>query len=232
LAVWLQYAYFPHGGERVVFVVLLNSLREARAALVWVRAHPTQVYLSSRTAASLKSRIDATLVTLRATAIVESPRFRRQAAAMDLDVSDIGRHKGWALFSRGLDQAARGETARAGRSLAALQAIASEPDEEGDNGSTRGYLGIMAQMLEGAIAQRSGKPDEGLRLVAAAATAFDALPFDFGPPATVKPPRELLGEMLLAAGRRQEALAEFDLALKSAPKRALSVAGRERALVK
>ena len=46
----------------------------------------------------------------------------------------------------------------------------------------------------------------------------------------VKPPHELRGEILLAAKRPAEAVAEFDLALKTAPLRALSMLGRARAL--
>lgn len=63
-----------------------------------------------------------------------------------------------------------------------------------------------------------------------AAKRCDMLLFDFGPPATVKPPHELAGELLLQAGRPKEALAEFDLTLKVAPNRALSLLGRARAL--
>ena len=46
----------------------------------------------------------------------------------------------------------------------------------------------------------------------------------------MKPPHELAGEMLLAARRPKEALAEFDAALKMAPNRALSLLGRLHAL--
>jgi tetratricopeptide (TPR) repeat protein len=58
----------------------------------------------------------------------------------------------------------------------------------------------------------------------------DAIPFQFGPPRTGKPPRELLGELLLRQGNATEALAAFDRALQQAPNRALSLLGRARAL--
>jgi hypothetical protein len=92
------------------------------------------------------------------------------------------------------------------------------------------YLRIMAQMLQGAIAQANGRSDEAVAAATEAARRFDKLPFDFGPPATLKPPHEFAGEALLQAGRPKEALAQFDLSLKTAPKRALSLQGRERAL--
>jgi hypothetical protein len=53
------------------------------------------------------------------------------------------------------------------------------------------------------------------------------LPFDFGPPVSVKPPHEFV--VAAGAGRPKEALAEFDFA-KAAPGRALSLQGRERAV--
>lgn len=226
---WLQYAYFQQGREREGYQLLLDCQRDGRAALAWFRDHPTQAFLAAKSVDGLKARLDSSLVAMRAAAIVESPRYRRQAAAIDLDVSDIGRDQGWALFSRGLEQAWRGDDTRAKRSLAALRGIAELPDEAGDNGSARNYLAIMAQMLQAVIAQRDGRVDEGIRLASAAARAYDALPFDFGPPATVKPPRELLGEMLLTAGRSDEARAQFELSLNSAPRRALSLTGLERA---
>jgi tetratricopeptide (TPR) repeat protein len=59
----------------------------------------------------------------------------------------------------------------------------------------------------------------------------DAMPLDFGPPGVVKPSHELLGELLLRAGRPDQARAEFERALRLAPQRALSLLGRARAVV-
>jgi predicted negative regulator of RcsB-dependent stress response len=87
------------------------------------------------------------------------------------------------------------------------------------------YPRIMARMLEGALAARGGNLDAALTVLQAAAQEYEAQPFDFGPPATVKPPRELLGEVLLAAGRKDEARAAFQAALASAPERRASLAG-------
>ena len=80
-------------------------------------------------------------------------------------------------------------------------------------------------MLEGAILAKEGKTEPALAKLRAAAQAYEALPFDYGPPATAKPPRELLGDVLLAAGRKDEARAEFEKALASAPERRASVMG-------
>ena len=229
-AEWLQYAYFQQGRHWEGLQVLLNCQKQSKEALAWFRAHPDQRVLSMRTPADLKERTDRSMVGMRAVTIVDSSRYRERAAAIDLDVSDIGRDKGWADFSRGLEQAWRGDAPAAAKSLAALQAVATQKGEPGEGDTTSAYLGLMAKMLEGVVAQKAGKTEKALQLVAAAASEYDAIPFDFGPPVPVKPPHELRGEMLLAAKRPAEALAEFDLALKSAPLRALSMLGRARAL--
>ena len=88
----------------------------------------------------------------------------------------------------------------------------------------------MALLLQGAIAQSEGRSDEAIASASEAARSYDALPFDYGPPVSVKPPHEFFGELLLQAGRPKEAMAEFDRSLKTAPGRALSLKGRERAL--
>jgi len=56
----------------------------------------------------------------------------------------------------------------------------------------------------------------------------DALPFAAGPVFPVKPTHELLGEMLLNLGQRDEARRQFTLALERAPNRTLSLTGLTR----
>jgi predicted negative regulator of RcsB-dependent stress response len=90
-------------------------------------------------------------------------------------------------------------------------------------------LRIMAQMLDGSIDAQAGRADEAWRKLAGAADAFDELPVEFGPPVTAKPPRELLGEWLLAQGRSAEAKRQFERALKATPQRAAALRGLERA---
>ena len=229
-AEWLEYGYFQQGRHRDAYQVLLDCRHDSAVLLDWFRAHPDQAVFSARSPEALKKNVDSSLVRLRGVAIVESARFRQQAAAIDLDLSDIGDVSGWAMFSRGLEQAARGELRRARKTLVSLQALAAKPVPADGDANGNAYLKAMSQMLEGAIAERSGALDQALRLTAQAAATYDAIPFDFGPPVPLKPPHELRGEMLLAAARPAEALVEFDLALKSAPLRAQSMLGRARAL--
>jgi len=85
-------------------------------------------------------------------------------------------------------------------------------------------------MLQALIDAGDGKMDAAIAMARDAAARDDAIPFRFGPPMTVKPPHELAGELLLRANKPREAVAEFDLALKATPNRALSLLGRARAL--
>ena len=88
---------------------------------------------------------------------------------------------------------------------------------------------IMLQQLDALVLAADGKHDEALALLEQAAAAEGARAMEFGPPAIVKPSDELLGEMLLARGRPQEAQARFAQSLARAPRRTLSLAGLARA---
>ena len=55
------------------------------------------------------------------------------------------------------------------------------------------------------------------------------MPSPHGPPALVKPSHELFGEILLRAGRPQEATAQFATALRRHKNRARSLLGAARA---
>ncbi len=80
---------------------------------------------------------------------------------------------------------------------------------------------LHADELRGLVAIAAGRADEGLGLLRAAAAAEDALPFEFGPPAIVKPTFELLGEELARLGRKGEARAAFTRAAERTPGRTL-----------
>jgi hypothetical protein len=53
--------------------------------------------------------------------------------------------------------------------------------------------------------------------------------FSYGPPPIIKPSFELYGEWLIENDRPKEALEQFELSLKAAPNKLLSVKGKERA---
>ncbi len=85
--------------------------------------------------------------------------------------------------------------------------------------------GNLATALEGAIRFAQGKQEVGLQLVRDAAARSDAMAFEYGPPYSAKPLDELLGDLLLAAGKPAEAASAYEKTLVTHPNRRLSVAG-------
>ena len=227
---WLEYGYFQLGHEDKALKLLADCERDGPEAVAWFRSHPSGALGPTDTPDILQDRIASSLVLMRGIAIVESESYRKQAAATPRELTRKGREGGWELFARGFAQATTGDAAGAGKALGLLRALIATAPAADEAASTAKYLQVMEGMLEGAVKQAGGDIDSALASVAAAAKTYDAVPFDFGPPATFKPPHELAGEMMLAAGRPAEALDEFDLALKLAPGRARSMQGRSAAL--
>lgn len=59
----------------------------------------------------------------------------------------------------------------------------------------------------------------------------ESISYSYGPPSIQKPTHELYAEWLLNQNRKKEALAQFELALKFAPKRLLALKGMEKTKV-
>lgn len=94
----------------------------------------------------------------------------------------------------------------------------------------------ISPWIEAAVAQgrairalSHGRTEEGLAMLRETASTENALPAVFGPPPIRKPSYELLGEVLLEMGRKEEAAEAFVRALELAPGRRLSLAGLEQA---
>jgi tetratricopeptide (TPR) repeat protein len=91
----------------------------------------------------------------------------------------------------------------------------------------RGPVALMALQLKALVARAEGHTEHAVALLEEAAGIEADRPFGFGPPTPPKPSHELLGEVLLELGRRDEARDAFEHALERAPRRALSLAGLE-----
>ena len=81
---------------------------------------------------------------------------------------------------------------------------------------------ILALALSGTIRFYAGDEPAGIEQVREASTRAEHLQFDYGPPWSVKPLDELLGELLLAAGRLDEAATAFRKTLAGFPNRRLA----------
>lgn len=88
---------------------------------------------------------------------------------------------------------------------------------------------IMARELEALLMYRAGQTREAIELLRAAAADENSRALEYGPPVIPKPSSELLGEMLLAQGRPEEAIAEFQLSLSRNTNRSTSLLGLARA---
>jgi len=158
------------------------------------------------------------LSTMRARFVVESQRWSELARADQFgNVNE--------LFALGMSAARAGEVPRAER---AHQLLAQKQHDERE-GDLRPAIAVMERELAAIIAAASGRRDEALALARAASDAETKLPAPLGLPIPIKPAPELLGELLLEAGRPADATAAFGQALARNANRRLSVEGLTRA---
>jgi len=188
----------------------LGRYREARAALdelePIVRSDPKQLTLLSD------------LSTMRARYVVETASWPTMARQDTFGNADE-------LFAIALSAARTHNAPVAERARDALAGRARDARE----GDLRPAIAIMEREVAAAIAFEAGRRDEALAILRAAAEDEARLPAPLGLPAPIKPAPELLGEMLVDAGRAAEADPFFEAALRRNPKRTLSLAGRARA---
>lgn len=79
--------------------------------------------------------------------------------------------------------------------------------------------------IEALLALDARQAADAVALLREAADLEESLPFEFGPPASLKPPHELLGDVLLEVGRADEAVEAFRAQLSFTPRRTLSLMG-------
>jgi tetratricopeptide (TPR) repeat protein len=210
---WLEYAYLQ-----------LGRWREARATLATMEADEK---------ADPTSRGSDSLDGMRAAWIVETRRCGD--GVMPPASATAARDQ----FVRGVCALDAGDRAAAGTALAALEAPVPAVDGGHAHGGSMTTYGkehaaaavasVLHTELEAMLALARGEKAEAVILAAGAARAEDALTFEFGPPAVVKPAHELSGEILLAVGRPEDARREFEISLAHNPGRWLSLLGLARA---
>jgi len=171
---------------------------------------------------------------MRAAYVAETRRFDADVVHA-LSEDD---ERGVALFAEGFAALAKGNREPAEKALAA---IGKEPAGSHHGASSTYAMGrasgagtdsVMTKELEALLASSKGDKERALALAREAAAAEDAMTFEVGPPVVVKPPHELLGEMLLKLGDAAEARVEFERSLARTPERAMSLLGLARAAAK
>ena len=131
-------------------------------------------------------------------------------------------------FARGLGAARSGNPARAREDLARIETLRDTLTTAKSlywaNQSEVQRLGVAAW-----IARADGRNEEALALMRAAADAEDATEKHPVTPGSIKPARELLGEMLIDLGQPRAALKEFEASHRVEPNRFQGLYGAARA---
>lgn len=222
---WLVHAYPQIGKDEEAFKLLAvveedvkkNPSPYARTHLAMCRT-TLLVETRGKGTSSLLEPVDASGITMLST-----------FAAHDLAI--------------GLDHVRRKDLAAARRSFESLKGrTAGKKRTENNTGLVSRYstvsqndldaAAVMERILDSAIQFAAGDRDAAVLKAVAAAEAEDKLVFEYGPPAIPKPAWEHAGELLLEAGRKQEAANAFRAALKRYPNRRLSNEGLKLATVK
>jgi tetratricopeptide (TPR) repeat protein len=213
--VWLTYAYLQEDRRR-------DAEQLVRSVAHDVAAGPTK-----------DNRIR--LAYTRAIWLVETRGSEGPDARSSVDnsgIASIGYFNAYD-FARGITAGA--ETTEARRALARLQAR-TDAARTAPKGVAADWhdtvtaieleqAAIMATALEGTIRYYEGDRAAGIARLREAIAAADHEEFEYGPPWSVKPLDELLGELQLADGQREEAAAAFEKTLAVYPNRRLAREG-------
>lgn len=199
---WLGYGYLQQG-----------RYDQARKHLETVRAN---------VASPSRRGEQPSLIMMRAHYLIDSERWEDPAASWDLGAAGVFADARAAdAFATGYAALLRSDRALADAAATALNALQTDGAEMAPR--------ILALALRAAIHAASDKADSAVVLLRQATKLEDSMPLEFGPPAIVKPSHELLGEVLLDAGRAAEAQREFTRALELTPGRSRSLVGLARA---
>ena len=138
-----------------------------------------------------------------------------------------------AIFTRGLESGVQGSP-DAQKYITELNTI-----REQQSGAKEPFIAQVVKMTEiqeleiaAMFNAAKGIFDEAIKTMKQATALEEANPPPSGPPTVIKPPHELLGEILLRAGRPKEAAQQFATSLRSHPNRARSLLGAARAAAK
>jgi tetratricopeptide (TPR) repeat protein len=204
-------------------------------------ARRTLATMEKDAAASDSARVRHHLAMMKAAYLIETRRWSGDAERIAVRTDDLGqRGLGLALFVDGLAALARKDRPAAEKAVAEMGESGSADSGHAHGGSSMTYpmgsrgdaSGVMRTELEAEILASGGKTDDALGKAREAAAAEDRMTFEFGPPQVAKPAHELLGELLLSAGRADDAKKEFEASLARAPGRALSLLGLARSAAK
>ncbi len=222
---WLEYGYFQQGRFRAAQQAVA-ACRQADADVAnWLTSHPGKLPYGAKNIARFRQRLAEGIAGMQEMAMVESQDWT--AAASSTPATGTG---AWTYFVTGFAAAQRGDSTNAASALQAMRTKTSAyRATPGSDPQELQALVAGAGELAGLLQIKNGHYEAGLTEVRHAADTYRAMPFGFGPPVTVKPPDELLGEILLAHGDSTAARRSFEQSLERAPGRTQSLLGLARA---
>ncbi len=212
---WLEYGYLQQGRHARA----LEHLEQMHERLSG-GAPPGSLDTATRNRLTAVARMRADYVfnTERWDSPVLAWSIEPPAALSEAALTDV--------FTRGFAAAMRGD-------MDAAKALSDEiVERNGRSGTARDLPAVSAIVevqLRAVIAFREGRRVEALALAKQATEIEDAMPFEFGPPAAVKPTHELLGDLLLEADQATGAQRAYTRALELTPRRAITLIGLARA---
>jgi hypothetical protein len=151
-----------------------------------------------------------------------------EAAALPVRPANTPYTEAMTHFARALGAARSGHPSAAAADIARLAALRDLLRERQDAYWTE-QVEIQRRVAQAWVAFAEGRRDEGLAEMRAAADAEDATDKSAVSPGPLAPARELLGYMLLEAGRPGDALVEFKATVAKEPNRFRGLYGAARA---
>ena len=131
-------------------------------------------------------------------------------------------------YARALGAARSGNPAAAAKDIEKLGAIAEALKAKNEN-YWAGQADIQRRVASAWVQFAGGQRDTAIAMIREAADLEDATEKSAVTPGPIKPARELLGEMLLEAGKPADALAAFEQTMKKEPNRFRGVYGAAKA---
>jgi tetratricopeptide (TPR) repeat protein len=151
-----------------------------------------------------------------------------EVPAIDLPWTNWPQTAAIVAFGRGLGAARSKDIAAAEKARAELAQYKAALTQM-KQGYWANQVEIQAEVVEAWIKFASGKTDEGIAQMRVAAEWEDKTEKHPVTPGPIIPARELLGDMLMQAGKHKEALAAYEHSMKVEPNRFRGLAGAARA---
>ncbi|HET7039302.1 MAG TPA: tetratricopeptide repeat protein [Gemmatimonadales bacterium] len=222
-----QYVWdeFPHAVEYLVYAYLQQGADDSAAAQLARLRGTDSLQPTFKTAFHLASTAARYALERRAwrEAMALAPR---EPAALAWDRFPWAEAVTW--FARGLGAARAGEPDQAGRAATRLAELEGVADKAGEVLFARN-IRILRLEVDAWRSHLAGNTDSGVTLLRQAVELEASTPKHAVTPGPTLPAAELLGDLLLEAGRAGEALAAYRQSLADYPRRFNSLLGASRA---